>query len=114
MGSRNAKIPYVQGGMLYKFDGTPVCRVGSRTGWLDWLNNEAHRSFHFESLAGMSCTLVKEKRKGSAGQVHRYWYAHKRIDNKLRRRYVGKAERMILARLEQAAIAMSQLELLGL
>jgi hypothetical protein len=111
MASRNQRIPYIKQGMLYKFDDAPVCRVGMQTGWLDWLKDEAHRSIHFESLVGPTCTLVKERRKGSSGEYHSYWYAHKRINGRLRRRYIGKPEKLTLARLEQAATALGQLEL---
>lgn len=111
MASRNQKIPYVKGGTLYKFDGSVVCGVGPRTGWLDWLKQEGHNSFRFESAAGATCTMVKERRKGTSGTYHPYWYAHKRINDKLRRRYVGKAEKVTLAKLESVAMALGQLEL---
>jgi hypothetical protein len=111
MASRNQKIPYVKEGTLYKFDGSVVCALGFRTGWLDWLKQESHRSFRFESAAGMTCTLVKEKRRGSSDEYHSYWYAHKRIDDKLRRRYIGKAENVTLAKLERVAMELAQLEL---
>lgn len=110
MASRNPKIPYVSGGTLYKFDGSVVCGVGPKTGWLDWLRHEGHRSFRFESAAGMTCTLVKEWREGSGGNWHPYWYAHKRINNRLRRRYLGKAEELTQARLESVTAELGQLE----
>lgn len=88
-----------------------MCAVGPKTGWLDWLNNENHRSFRFENGLGMTCTLVKERRRGSSGKFFEYWYAHKRINDRLRRVYIGKAERLSLARLEQATQQLSQLTL---
>lgn len=110
MASRNQRIPYVRDGKLHRFDGTVVCAVGRRTGWLDWLRGPGHKSFQFENAAGgLTCTLVKERRKSAAGRVHHYWYAHKRIDGKLRRKYIGKSETLDLARLEQAAQEVNQL-----
>lgn len=110
MASRNQRIPYVRGGKLHRFDGTPICAVGPRTGWLDWLRGPDHRSFQFENAAGgLTCTIVKERRKGASGKYFFYWYAHKRIQGRLRRKYAGKSEQLDLARLEQAAQAVNQL-----
>jgi hypothetical protein len=104
-------IPYVTGGLLHRADGTPICAVGPRSGWLDWLSLAQHRSFRFEAAAGPTCTLVKEKRKGASGRIFFYWLAHRRIDGRLRRVYLGKPERLTLANLEKAAIRLGQLEM---
>lgn len=109
----NQKIPYVRGGALYKADGTRVCAVGPQTGWLDWLRDEQHRSFRFEG-EGVSCTLLKEKRRTRSGATRDYWYAHRHVFGELRRVYLGKPENLTLMGLTAAAVRLAQLEMVGL
>lgn len=102
------KLYYVQKGKLYRPDGGLVCAVGPRTGWPDWL--AGHRSFRYESLAGASCTVIKEQRSGRSGITHPYWYAHRRINGRLRRVYLGR-DPLTLEDLEKAAGQLAQLEI---
>jgi hypothetical protein len=102
-------IPYVKGGLLHTPGGAPICAVGERTGWSDWL--EGHTSFRYISGSGATCTLIRELRAGRSGIRRAYWYAHRHMLGKLRRVYLGKAERLTLVRLEAAAVQLAQLEL---
>lgn len=108
----SVEIHYVRGGVLHKPDGTLVCRVGPKTGWLDWLRDARHASFRYESPQGPQCSVVREPRRSpSSGITHYYWYAHRRIGGRLRRRYLGRAEKVNLLTLEKAAQGLAQLEL---
>jgi len=104
-------IPYVLKGVLHQPDGSPVCVVGPKTGWLDWLRDERHRSFRFEGAGGMNCTVLKEKRKTRSGETRDYWYAHRHVFGKLKRVYLGKPERLTLSGLSAAAVKLAQLEM---
>ena len=120
MATRNKKIPIVRAAdqRLYDHTGAVVCRVGSdvdessRTGWLDWLRAIKNSSFRFEAAAGHRCTIVRELRKsGKSKNHHFYWYAHRRINKKLKREYLGVPENLTLPAMEKAAMALAQLEL---
>lgn len=107
MATTNPNITYVTRGILHRSDGKVICRVGRRTGWFDWLRHPGHKSFHYTSPAGVDCTFVK-RRNRRGDKVHFYWYAQKRIDGILQERYMGKAERLSLQRLEEAAHQVAQ------
>jgi len=104
-------IPYVRDSKLHRPDGGLVCAVGSRTGWLDWLEDRRHTSFRYEDADGRSCSMVKERRKGSTGVAHYYWYAHKQVRSELKRIYLGRSVNVTIARLEQAIGRLYQLGL---
>lgn len=116
MASSNPKIPYVRGGLLYRHDGALVCAVADslaqQTGWYDWLEDPRHKSFAFTSNNGAHCTCVKEKRKGSGGRIHFYWFAYRSIAGIKRRVALGKSRGVDLAKLSQAATRLAQLELI--
>lgn len=116
MGSNNPTIPYVRDGLLYRHDGSLICRVAdslaTKTGWFDWLEDARHKSFAFVASNGAHCTCCKEKRLGSGGGVHFYWYAYRSIDGKKRRVALGKSRGVDLAKLSQAATRLAQLELI--
>jgi hypothetical protein len=74
--------------------------VGSHE-WWEWLNSEEAKSFRFECDYGVkSYGARKESIKSRAGS---FWYAYKRIDGKLRKRYLGKSNELSLERLESIA-----------
>ena len=108
----SAEIFYVRRGKLYKPDGSVVCAVGRRTGWIDWLRDMRHKSFRYESFEGPQCSVVRESRKSpSSGIVHWYWYAHRKIGGRPRRKYLGKSEKLTITALEAAARSLAQLGL---
>lgn len=107
------EIPYVRGGILFGTDGSRICEVGNKTGWLDWLRDDRHRSFRFEAAGGFNCSVLKEKRKTRSGELRDYWYAHRHVLGKLKRVYMGKPERLTIQALTAAAVRLAQLEMAG-
>lgn len=105
------QMPYVQQGMLHKPDGSVICSVGFRSGFIDWLRSGVNKGFRFESLAGVEISVLKEKRKGRTGEYFDYFYAHRRVFGQLVRVYLGKAEKVTNSALENAAGRLAQLEL---
>jgi chromosome segregation ATPase len=74
--------------------------VGSHE-WRDWLNSSDAESFRFECDFGVKGYRArKEEIKARSGS---FWYAYKRIEGKLRKRYLGKSEELSLERLESVA-----------
>jgi hypothetical protein len=116
MASNNPRIPYVRDGILYRHDGATICRVTTetgreRSGWVDWLNDPRHKSFAFVASNGAHATVIKERRIGSSGVEHFYWYAYRSIGGVKKRVSLGKSERLTLARLSQGATKLAQFEL---
>jgi hypothetical protein len=69
--------------------------------WWNWLNSEKAKSFRFECDFGVrGYRARKEEIKARAGS---FWYAYKRVDGKLRKRYLGKSEELTLEKLESIA-----------
>lgn len=103
------QMPFVEQGTLFRPDGTPICDLTGRTGFVDWLKR--NKSFRYQSLAGVEISVIKEARKGRTGEYFDYWYAHRRVFGELVRVYLGKAEKVTLNALEKAAGSLAQLEL---
>jgi LuxR family maltose regulon positive regulatory protein len=58
-------------------------------------------AFHFQAASGDGVTVRKEtKQRGTA-----YWYAYRRVDGKLRKKYLGDTSRVTLALLATIAHA---------
>ncbi len=81
-----------------------MLKLGSAK-FFEWLDNLDNRSFRF--IAGMagnqSFTARKEASKGREGD---YWYGYRRVEGKLRKRYIGKAEDVTQERLKDVAAAL--------
>src|SRR5829696_1032114 len=94
------RIPHVADGVLHAQGppGAPEIAVDSPA-WAAWLEDRATRSFSFEGPGG-TFTARKERRSGSNEE---YWSAYRKRGGKLRKVYLGKAEKLTLARLEKAA-----------
>lgn len=73
--------------------------------FIQWLSNPKNRSFRF--IAGFngekSFTARKETSKKGEGD---YWYAYRRVEGKLHKRYIGKPEDVTLERLKEVALAL--------
>ena len=67
--------------------------------WFAWLDDPATRSFSFRGPTG-TLTARKEHRRGS---VEGYWTAYRKQNGKLRKTYLGKAEKVTQHRLDEAA-----------
>jgi hypothetical protein len=75
---------------------TTAIAVGSEA-WYQWLTAEQHQSFAFRHALGAFTMRPERKRQGW------YWYAYRKQEGKLRKAYLGKAEELTLARLNQVA-----------
>jgi hypothetical protein len=97
------RIPLVAAGVLHvlKPPGEPGITVDSPA-WAAWLRDPATRSFSFRGSSG-TFTARKERRSGG----DEYWTAYRKLGGKLRKVYLGKAEKLTLARLEDAATVLS-------
>jgi hypothetical protein len=90
---------HVTDGALHRREpaGTPDLALDSPS-WVAWLDDPGNRSFYYEGSAG-TLTARKERRAGGDG----YWTAYRKRDGKLRKTYLGKAERVTQHRLDEAA-----------
>ena len=107
------KIPRLNGvtGVLRSAAGAPICAVGPRTGWYDWLESGEAKSFRFIGAAGATCTVIRENRRQRSGNVIGYWYAHRHVLGALKRVYLGRSVKLSLRVLESAAMRLAQLEM---
>src|SRR5437588_9066316 len=86
----------------YELDHTPFLFPLTDASLQSWL--KLMQAFHFHAASGHSFTARKEtKQRGTA-----YWYAYKRVDGKLCKKYLGDGSKLDLATL--AAIARSFVE----
>src|SRR5215210_1520240 len=94
------RIPHVADGVLHAQEqsGTPEIMVDSPA-WAEWLEDRATHSFSFEGPSG-TFTARKERRSGGEEE---YWSAYRKRSIKLRKVYLGKAEKLTLARLDEVA-----------
>lgn len=84
-------------------DGKPVMPAiePSSPHWFAWL--ETIPSFSFQSRSGESCTVRKETvQRGGA-----YWYAYRRRDGRMMKRYLARSTELTLAHLEAVATALN-------
>src|SRR5919112_222651 len=97
------RIPYVANGALHVIEATrePEIAVGSPS-WVAWLRESSTRSFSFSGPPG-TFTARKERR------VHGddYWTAYRKRGGRLRKAYLGKAEKLTLERLNEAAAVLA-------
>lgn len=82
----------------------PPIRVGSGE-WFAWLAH--HDRFKFQGAQGHFSAQCEERRKTN------YWYAYRRREGKLFKQYLGKADELILERLESASLALAGLPVGG-
>jgi hypothetical protein len=69
--------------------------------WWEWVSSDKAESFRFECDHGVKGYRArKESIKSRSGS---FWYAYKRIEGKLRKRYLGKSDELTLERLESIA-----------
>jgi LuxR family maltose regulon positive regulatory protein len=89
--------------MLHVLDssGGPEIAVASPS-WIAWLTDPATYSFSFQ---GPSCRYTARKEHRSRGGE--YWVAYRKQGGKLHKAYLGKAEDVTLARLEDVAAVMA-------
>ncbi|CBN58291.1 MULTISPECIES: hypothetical protein [Kamptonema] len=68
-------------------------KVGSRQ-WFEWLEALDTKSFRVSSNDGNGYTCRKERAKG-------YWYGYRKVEGKLRKRYMGKSTDLTRAQLNK-------------
>src|ERR1700686_1187265 len=91
------KIAWSQARQAYELDHTPFLFPLTDESLRSWL--KLIDAFHLETQAGHSLTARKEtKQRGSA-----YWVAYKRVDGKLKKKYLGDGNKITLAQLEAVA-----------
>jgi len=96
-------IPLVAAGVLHVLEPPGGAEIAvDSPGWAAWLRDPATRSFSFRGSSG-AFTARKEGRSGG----EEYWSAYRKLGGKLRKVYLGKAERLTLARLEDAATVLA-------
>lgn len=91
IGNKKNRLAIVKSGVIRYTSGELVA-VGSWA-WFKWLEDSATRSFRFADCGGFTC------RKEPNG----YWYFYKKIQGKLRKRYIGKSSALTMARLTEVA-----------
>src|SRR5919107_532038 len=98
------RIPQVADGTLHIIgaSGASEIAVGSHA-WIAWLKDPSTRSFSFRGPPG-TFTARKERR------VHgdEYWTAYRKRGGRLRKAYLGKAEKLILERLNDTAAVLAR------
>ena len=97
------RTPYVVDGVLH-IPGTlggPGIGVDSAS-WAAWLTDPATRSFSFQGSGGRFTARKEHRSRGGE-----YWVAYRKRDGKLHKAYLGKAENVTLARLNEVAAALA-------
>ncbi len=90
-------IAWSQARQAYEVDHMPFLFPLNDASLLSWLKRID--AFHLETRTGHSLTARKEtKKRGTA-----YWYAYKRVDSKLYKKYLGDASKITLTQLEAVA-----------
>ncbi len=107
------KTPTVKNETLifWDYDAGQFVKRFNITEWVNWqkfLKDETTKSFRFIGPDGTSCSVVKESRRGRG---KKFWYAHKRLDGKLKRKYLGLSENVTYRKLKAVAFELSQREL---
>ena len=87
----NILTPVVVGGILYSDDAFTGAYVGGRL-WFEFLSER--RTFHF--YGDLSFTARCELRREVP-----FWYAYKKVDGKLKKRYLGKTSDLTKERLRR-------------
>ena len=82
--------------------------VDDKPDWKHWQAFlEQNKSFRYVHTTPqgfkLSFTAVKEKRANGP-----YWYAHKRVDGKLKRRYLGANRNLTAEKLKEIALSICQ------
>src|SRR5215469_5108389 len=88
------RYPALVQGMLYPAEGREPIAIGTPA-WLTWLKE--HTTFTYQDRS-LLFTARREQRPGGM-----YWYAYKRGQGKLLKRYLGRSEDLTLQSLHDTA-----------
>ena len=99
----NTVIEYSDGDsyFLYDPDGGHRTFALDSPEWFAWLRTLG--SFHFKGKQG-HFTARSERKK----YADRYWYAYRKVNQKLYKRYLGTTEKLTRASLEETALALHE------
>jgi hypothetical protein len=99
----NTVIEYSDGDsyFLYDPDGGHHTFALDSPEWFAWLNTLG--SFHFTGKQGHFTGRSERKKHGDM-----YWYAYRKVNQKLYKRYLGTAEKLTRASLEETALALHE------
>lgn len=102
-GSRDP-IPRAEKGEFFWYDPYAqrrniIGRIGGEN-WFAWLADPGNTSFRYVARDGTGFTAIKNA-KG-------YWIAHKRLDGRLRRKYLGRPENLTARKLDGIAFILAQ------
>src|SRR5216684_3609841 len=86
---------------LYDPDGGHHSFAPDSPEWFAWLRTLG--SFHFKGKQG-HFTARSERKK----YADRYWYAYRKVNQKLYKRYLGTTEKLTRASLEETALALHE------
>jgi LuxR family maltose regulon positive regulatory protein len=97
------RIPYVVEEVLHvpEPSGGPEIAIGSSS-WVVWLRDPTTSSFSFRGPSGAFTARKEHRVHGGA-----YWTAYRRRDGRLRKKYLGKAEKLTLERLNDVVEALA-------
>ncbi|MUH00624.1 hypothetical protein F7734_53500 [Scytonema sp. UIC 10036] len=96
------QIPSVADGVLSEGE-TSIAIATDKERWQQWL--EGVQSFRYvPDSEEAPYTARKEKSKKADGD---YWYAYRKVQGKLHKRYIGRASDLTVARLEEVASLLS-------
>jgi len=99
----NTVIEYSSGDsyFLYDPDGGQHTFVPDSPEWFTWLRTLG--SFHFKGKQGHFTGRNERKKHGDT-----YWYAYRKVNQKLYKRYLGTTEKLTQANLEETALALHE------
>jgi HAMP domain-containing protein len=95
------QIPSVADGVLSEGETSILIDVDTQR-WQQWL--EGVQSFRYVPSKEAPYTARKEKSKKADGD---YWYAYRKVQGKLHKRYIGRSSDLTLDRLEEVASLLS-------
>ena len=93
------------GQVIYSFD---ISKPGDQKYWQGFLENEKSFRYVWRNKQGFKFSFSARKELRPDGW---YWYAHKYVANKLRRRYIGKNDNLTPEKLREIALKISQAEM---
>ncbi|MBA3789555.1 hypothetical protein H0X32_04180 [Patescibacteria group bacterium] len=87
---------------IFEIDAQLIAELGQLQ-WLKFLQD--NQSFHYSARA--SNASFTARKENSNGGVTSYWYGYRKINGGLHKRYIGKADRLTVSRLEEVAASLA-------
>jgi LuxR family maltose regulon positive regulatory protein len=96
------KTPHVEAGQLHEHGKPDTIAVGSPE-WYAWLADEQHHCFHFTHPSGGFTARKERKQRGQW-----YWVAYRQAHHRLHKTYIGKADALTEARLQEVSQSLAR------